>query len=333
MTAVNLLPLLDLAPEHHSIRDEVLASLLESPKRLSSKYFYDRRGSELFDAICETPEYYPTRTELSIMRDALPEIAEWIGTEAVVIEIGSGSGLKTELLIEALERPAMYVPMDISKQHLLEAAERLAGQHPGLEIAPVCADFMQQLRLPEWAAGSGKRVVYFPGSTLGNLPRQAANDLLRRFADLVQDGQQWRASDGGGLLLGVDLQKDPAVLEAAYDDAAGVTAEFNLNILRHLNRRLECDIPVDAFAHRAPFNPEDQRIEMHLVARRDVVLEIAPATVRVPEGEAIVTEYSHKYAVPDLSASLAAAGWRVEQVWTDPREYFAVMYCELAAGN
>lgn len=331
MTAANLLPLVDLAPQKQSIRDEVLATLAEDPKRLSSKFFYDRRGSELFDAICETREYYPTRTELSIMREWLPEMAAEIGREAVVIEIGSGSGLKTELLIEALEDPAAYVPIDISKEHLCEAAQRLAELHPELDIAPVCADFTAPLQLSDEVTGAGRRVIYFPGSTLGNLPREAADRLLARFADLAREHADDASDRDGGLLLGVDLQKPVDVLEAAYDDSAGVTAAFNLNALHHLNRRLRCQIPVEAFEHRAPFNPEHQRIEMHLVAREDVEFEISPATIRLAAGEPIVTEYSHKYALSDLRTRLGHAGWEMRRVWNDRRDYFAVIYCELRA--
>ena len=244
MTTTNLLPMLDVAPQAVSIRSEVLETLAECPPRLPSKYFYDQRGSELFDAICELPEYYPTRTEIRIMDECLPELADLVGPSAAIIEIGSGSSMKTERLLAALHAPDVYLPMDISREHLLRSAERLAERHSDLEIAPICADFTDHLEFPEQVTASGKRVVYFPGSTLGNLPAQAADRLLTRFAELVRSDS--RPGDGehegpsGGMILGVDLQKDHDVLRAAYDDSQGVTAQFNLNLLTHLNRQLDC---------------------------------------------------------------------------------------------
>jgi len=336
MAISNLLPLVNLAPAQQSIRAEVLASLSESPPRLPSKYFYDQRGSELFDAICELPEYYPTRTEVSILQRCLPELAERVGEQAVVIEIGSGSGLKTELLLQALESPAAYIPMDISQEHLLQSAERLADLHPAVEIAPVCADFTAELAIPAEITAEGARVVYFPGSTLGNLTADAADQLLAKFADLVSPprvgdstGESDTKTHDGMLLLGVDLQKDTDVLQAAYDDPQGITAEFNQNILRHLNRRLDANFPLDGFGHAAPFVPSHQRIEMRLVANRDIDVNIDSHNFRFRQGEHILTEYSHKYDPQSLGKRLRTAGWNVEQMWTDPKNYFAIFCCRL----
>ncbi|XZE55244.1 L-histidine N(alpha)-methyltransferase [Planctomycetaceae bacterium SH139] len=339
MAISNLLPLVNLAPAQQSIRAEVLDSLAESPPRLPSKYFYDQHGSELFDAICELPEYYPTRTEVSILQRCLPELAEHIGEQAVVIEIGSGSGLKTELLLQALESPAVYIPMDISQTHLLQSAERLADLHPAVEIAPVCADFTAELAIPAEITAEGARVVYFPGSTLGNLTADAADQLLAKFADLVsprvgdsngdQTDEAEATTHAGMLVLGVDLQKDTDVLQAAYDDQQGVTAEFNRNILRHLNRQLAVDFPLDGFDHAAPFVSSHQRIEMRLVANRNIDVAIDSHNFRLRQGEHILTEYSHKYDPQTLGERLRTAGWSVEQMWTDPKNYFAIFCCRL----
>lgn len=309
--------------------EDVLGALSETPKRLPSKYFYDSRGSDLFDAICEAPEYYLTRTELEIMGEHAQGMARLIGPDVCLIEMGSGSGLKTQHLLSSLDSPAAYVPIDIAREHLMASAVRLAEQFPETQIAPVCADFMQPLRVPELASTPRRRLVYFPGSTLGNLTTTAADQLLARFADLVEDPIA-SATDlpRGGLLLGVDLQKDVATLEAAYNDAAGLTAQFNLNLLDHLNSQLGTQIPTNAFRHEAPYVTEFERIEMRLVAMRRVEFAIADRSFVVQPGERIVTEYSHKYQIGPLTERLAASGWKVQNMWTDPRQYFAILYAE-----
>lgn len=334
LATTNQPSLLDLAPQRRTMLEDVLQALAETPKRLPSKYFYDSRGSELFDAICETPEYYPTRTELGIMDQHAAAMARQIGPRVCLIELGSGSGSKTRHLLSALESPLAYVPIDIAREHLVDSAVRLAEEFPGTEIAPVCADFLQPLRIPELTAEPRRRVVYFPGSTLGNLTTPAADELLNRFGNLVRDGRA-NSPDAprGGLLLGVDLQKEVATLEAAYNDAAGLTAQFNLNLLDHLNSRLDTQIPTDAFRHEAPYVAESERIEMRLVATRRVEFTIADHPFVVEPGERIVTEYSHKYAILPLTERLAACGWEVQQVWTDPRQYFAILYAETTAGS
>lgn len=305
---------------------DVLEGLAETPKRLPSKYFYDSRGSDLFDAICETPEYYPTRTEMAIMHEHAQAMARQIGPDVCLIELGSGSGLKTRRLLSALNSPAAYVPIDIAREHLIDSAGRLFEEFPATEIAPVCADFLQPLRIPPLTSEPRRRVVYFPGSTLGNLTPTATAELLVGLADLVDDASE--NSPPGGLLLGVDLQKDVATLEAAYNDAAGLTAQFNRNLLDHLNWRLGAQIPTDAFRHEAPYVAEAERIEMRLVAERRVEFSLAGRHFVVQPDERIVTEYSHKYAIGPLSERLAACRWKVQEVWTDPKDYFAILYAE-----
>lgn len=332
MSITNQPPLLDLAPLRGTVLDDVLESLAETPKRLPCKYFYDSRGSDLFDAICEAPEYYPTRTELAIMDEHAPAMADQIGPGVCLIELGSGSGLKTRHLLSALPSPAAYVPIDIAREHLTASAARLSEEFPRTEIAPVCADFLQPLRIPRLSSEPQRHVVYFPGSTLGNLTPAAAGELLARLAALVRTASGkspgGRNSRAGGLLLGVDLQKDVATLEAAYNDTAGLTAQFNLNLLDHLNRRLGTRIPTDAFRHEAPYVAEFERIEMRLVATRRVEFSLANQHFVVQPGEPIVTEYSHKYAIGPLAERLAESGWQVQEVWTDAEDYFAILYAE-----
>ena len=301
---------------------EVQAALAGAPPRLPTKYLYDRRGSELFDAICELPEYYPTRTELAIMKRAARQMAQRIGPEACLVELGSGSSIKTRQLVAALDRPAAYIPVDISRDHLMHSAGGLSRRFPELEVTPLCADFLQPLWLPssERIRASRRKVVYFPGSTIGNLEPPEADTLLRSLARMT--GQ------GGGLLIGIDLQKDTATIERAYDDAAGVTAMFNLNLLHHINRRLGCQIPAQAFRHAAVYDQTHHRIEMRLVAERPVEFPIGSRRYRFAAGEWIVTEYSHKYDPTDFATRAARTGWSTVSTWTDPDRRFAVLYAE-----
>jgi dimethylhistidine N-methyltransferase len=327
MTTGSLMPLVDLVPHRDNLVEDVIEGLAGDPKRLPSKYFYDRRGSELFDAICELPEYYPTRTELAIMRNHRVSMADQIGGNACVIEIGSGSGLKTDLLLRSLDKPRAYIPIDISRDHLLASADHLARRYPGIEVNPVCADFLQPLELPSSIPECDNYVIYFPGSTLGNLTVEESHTLLQNLADLLRETKAEGAR--AGLMLGVDLQKDIAVLEAAYNDSRGVTAEFNRNILHHINRELGGEIPVDAFDHHAPYNSVENRIEMRLVANRPVRITVAERQFAIAQGESILTEFSHKYEIRDLERRLAAAGWSLRQKWTDSQDYFVVTYCAL----
>lgn len=313
------LDLVDQAPAVEQFRRDVLAALSRQPQReLPTQYLYDARGSELFDRICDLPEYYPTRTELGIMEHDAAAMAEAMGPGALVIEYGSGSSVKTRRLLERLDEPAGCVLVDISREHLLRSAEDLAAAFPHVEVLPVCADFTQPFEIPEPRAEVRRRVVYFPGSTIGNFLPDQATRLLKQMAA--------QAGPGGGLLIGTDLRKDPAVLEAAYNDAQGVTAEFDLNLLRRVNRELGADFDLDAFEHRAIYDVELGRIEMHLVSQQAQVVTLAGHRFTFAQGETIRTEYSHKYAIDGFRRMAAAAGFVGQRVWTDPHELFAVHF-------
>lgn len=298
------------------LSDAVLAGLRKSPKQISPVWFYDELGSVLFDRICELPEYYVTRTELAIMQAHAGDMGRHIGPHAAVIEYGSGTSSKTRLLLDQLASPAIYVPVDIARAHLLEAAGALARDYPALNIVPVCADFTQPFELPARAGAAHRRVVYFPGSTIGNFETEAARNLLRSIRMLV--------GPDGAMLIGVDLQKDRRVLERAYNDAAGVTAEFNLNALRHLNRELGTDFRVDAFEHEACWVDAESRIEMHLVSRDDQVVHLGDEAIHIRQGERLLTEYCHKYTLEGFAELARSAGFQVERVWTDADDLFSV---------
>ncbi|MFQ5733395.1 MAG: L-histidine N(alpha)-methyltransferase [Planctomycetaceae bacterium] len=314
--------LVDLSPSVETFLEDVLSGLRRPDKRLPCKYFYDARGSRLFEEICELDEYYLTRTELAILREHAAEMADALGSDVMLIEPGSGSSRKTRLVLDGLDGPAAYVPVDISRDHLIDVAGELAGRYPGLQVLPVSADFTEPFDLPEPERTPQRRVIYFPGSTIGNFDPPAAVQLLRRFADLC--GKQ------GALLIGIDLQKDATVLEAAYNDAAGVTAEFNRNLLRRINGELNADFDLDGFAHRAIYNAEDGRIEMSLDSTRAQTVALAGETFAFRPGEAICTEYSHKYTVEQFASYAAAAGFVLTKRWTDPRDDFAVLLLETA---
>ena len=300
--------------------DDVLRGLSATSKWLSPIYFYDRRGSQLFDQICALPEYYPTRTELAILRADIDEMAEAIGPGASLIELGSGSSQKTRIPLEHLEELVAYVPVDISREHLLASAEALRASYPALEILPVCADFTQPFELPVTTRPPQRTIVYFPGSTIGNFDPNGAVELLGQMARI--------AGPTGGVLIGVDLEKPVAILERAYNDSAGVTALFNLNLLRRLNRELGADFDVEAYSHRAVWNPSHHRIEMHLVSSRAQSIHIDGVEFNVREGESIHTESSYKYTLPRFAALATRASLTVAQTWTDPRALFSVIYLE-----
>jgi dimethylhistidine N-methyltransferase len=296
-------------------RADVLAGLARPRKRLPSKYFYDAEGSRLFDEITELDEYYPTRTELGIMRRHAGAMAERCGPRCLLVELGAGSLVKVRLLLDRLDRPAGYVPVDVSGDHLEAAAAALECDYQDLPILPVCADFTAAFPLP--AVPAARRVVYFPGSTIGNFDPSEADALLRGIARLV--------GRGGGLLLGVDLRKDVAVLEAAYNDRRGVTAAFNRNLLVRINRELGADFDPAAFIHRAFFNRERSRIEMHLVSRSAQKVWVGGAAFAFRAGETIHTENSYKYDLDELTRRAARCGLHIRQAWTDENEYFAVL--------
>jgi dimethylhistidine N-methyltransferase len=312
----------ELALERQAFRRDLLDGLARPQKEIPCKWLYDERGSALFERICDLPEYYPTRTELSILEHHVVSMAPYFGSGCAVIEFGSGSGLKTQLLLEHLRSPACYVPVDISATALDDATARLRRRFPTLEIAPVRGDFTQPITLPRQALEARRRAVFFPGSTIGNLHKGETVVFLARMRKYV--------GRGGGLLLGVDLLKERATLLEAYDDGCGVTAQFNMNLLVRANAELDADFDLDAFRHEARFDERNGRMEMHLVARRDVEVHVAGATFRFEAGESIHTESSYKYALPELRALAALAGWRFEQIWTDDKAWFAV--CWLVAG-
>lgn len=308
--------LLDYCPETDSFLEEVVEGLKKLHKSLPSKFFYDERGSQLFDEICELPEYYPTRTEIAIMQSYIEQIVACIGPQALLVEFGSGSSLKTRVLLDALHDPAGYVPIDISKKHLLQAAQALAAIFPDLHIVPVCADYTTRISLPSIDAEN--TVVFFPGSTIGNFEPAGALDFLERMRRFV--------GNGGGVLIGVDLKKDIAIIEAAYNDTRGVTAAFNKNVLRRINRELSAEIDVDAFTHVAFYNAEYGRIEMHLRSLSDQYLTIGDERILIANGEAIRTEYSYKYSLSDFATLAGQAGFDIVQVWTDAQRLFSVQY-------
>lgn len=309
---------LDYAPKLGSFRDEVVAGLRKPRKELPSKFFYDEEGSRLFEAITELEEYYPTRTELGIMREHAGDMTALLGPDALLVEYGSGSSLKTRILLDQLRRPAAYVPLDISGAHLAQSAAALAAAYPDLEVLPVCADYTASFALPAPTRPAARTVVYFPGSTIGNFDPGPARRFLEQVAAV--------AGPGGGLLIGVDLRKDPVRLHAAYNDAHGVTAAFNLNLLARVNRELGGDFELAAFRHYAFYNPTERRIEMHLVSLGEQRARVGGEEFAFSVGESIWTESSYKYSLDDFARLADATGWAVERVWTDRESLFSVHY-------
>jgi dimethylhistidine N-methyltransferase len=302
---------------------DALAGLRRRPRTLPCKYFYDAEGSKLFDQICALPEYYPTRTELGILRAHVSEMARCIGPDALLIEYGSGSSVKTRMLLDRLARPAAYVPVDISREHLFATALALRLDYPGLPVLPVCADFTAPFALPSAPRPEAKRVIYFPGSTIGNFSEPAAVALLAGVAR--------RVGPGGGFLVGADLKKDPRVLERAYDDARGVTAAFDLNLLARMNRELDADFDLRRFRHRAVWVESASRIEMHLVSETEQVVHVGGERIDFARGESICTEHSHKYTLDGFARLARRAGLAVCSVWADRRRRFSVQYLEAPA--
>lgn len=308
------------AEAHHSaFAVALLDGLARSPRSVPPKFFYDAAGSALFDRICELPEYYPTRTELALLAAHAGEMAQCIGPDADIIEFGAGSSRKIGLLLAALERPRRFVPVDISGEHLHAAAQRLRLEHPSLDVRPLVADFTRAFALPAAPApgrsGHSPRVGFFPGSSIGNFAPAEALRFLRRAARMLR---------GGGLLVGVDLVKDPAVLHAAYNDAQGVTAAFNRNLLQRANRELGADFRPDRFAHYAFYEPERQRIEMHLVSLERQRVTVCGRRFDFAPGETLHTENSHKFTVEGFRALAARAGFVPGPVWRDREGLFSI---------
>jgi len=302
-----------------SVIKEIIEGLQKPEKMISPKFFYDERGSRLFDQITTLPEYYPTETELGIMRENIAEIADLIGPQASLIEYGSGSSRKTRVLLEHLNDQAVYVPVDISEDHLFESARQIRSEFPQLEVLPVVADFTKRFALPNPSMMPLRNIVYFPGSTIGNFPHAVACELLRVMYD--------EAGVDGAMLIGVDLQKDRSIIEDAYNDSAGVTAEFNLNMLRHLNREYGSDFDLDAWSHDAQYNEDEGRVEIRLINASLQRVNIGRETVVIDKGEGILTEYSHKYTLEGFASMAENAGFEVARVWTDPQNLFSVQYC------
>ncbi|MDE1894693.1 MAG: L-histidine N(alpha)-methyltransferase [Pseudomonadota bacterium] len=308
----------DRRPPLNEVLEVAQHGLALKPKRLPSWLFYDERGSALFERICEQPEYYLTRCEIALMKEHAAEIADTLGSEVRLVEYGSGSGIKTRLLLQQLHQPVAYVPVEISAVPLRRSVRHLAQEFPSVPMQPLCADFSRPLRLPIPVRAPRRTVLYFPGSTIGNFENRDAAVLLRKMRNEM--------GDAGGILIGVDLKKDAATIEAAYNDRAGVTAEFTLNMLARLNREIASDFDLAGFSHRAHYNPMAGRIETHLVSRRAQRVKIGRVDAVFREDEAIQVEYSCKYSPQDFAALAARAGLAVVRMWTDARQMFSVQY-------
>jgi dimethylhistidine N-methyltransferase len=308
----------DRRPPINDVLEVVQRGLRLQPKRLPSWLFYDERGSQLFEDICDQPEYYLTRAEIDLLNVHAGDIADVLGEDVRLIEYGSGSAIKTRMLLEQLHSPVSYMPVEISPEPLRQSVQRFSELFPQLAIQPLCADFTRPLRLPIPPRAPRRNVIYFPGSTIGNFEARDAIDLLRKMRNEM--------GEGGGILIGVDLKKDPAVIEAAYNDKAGVTAEFTLNMLVRLNREIGSDFDLSAFRHRAHYNPMAGRIETHIVSSRYQQVKVGRMHVDFGDGEAMQVEYSCKYSLSDFATLAAHAGLKVQHVWLDPQQLFSVQF-------
>jgi dimethylhistidine N-methyltransferase len=328
MTADQLTAMQPASPVPRATSDllsDAIAGLSSDPRTLPCKYFYDARGAALFQKICELPEYYITRTEIDILDRYRAEIASQIGPNVELIGLGTGAGTKTRILVEALEQPAVYIPVDISEKQLRKSAALFREIFPNLEILPVCADYLQPVVLPSPRHKPARNVVYFPGSTIGNFEPNEALEFLRRVANV--------SDQGGGLLIGVDLQKDQNVIEAAYNDSAGVTAQFNLNLLAHINREVGADFDLSQWRHRAIYNSEAGRIEMYLISTTDQTVHIGDREFRFRAGEKILTEHSYKHTPEGFIALARQAGFDFVKLWTDDARLFGVFYFSCSRGR
>ncbi len=314
----NQIRLHDFNPGRDRFLAEVLSGLRKAQKELPSKYFYDEQGSHLFERICTLDEYYIPRIEAAVMETYIEEMVELLGPRVLLIEYGSGNCTKTRILLDHLHQSAAYVPIDISRTQLLGVTKQLASDYPGLEVLPVCADYTSGFDLPVPRRPSDCAVVYFPGSTIGNFDPIPAKLFLEHVAGVCRPG--------GGLLIGVDLKKDPRVLHCAYNDSQGVTATFNLNLLERINRELNCDFRLDWFQHYAFYNPREGRIEMHLVSLRDQTVHLDNVAIPFVGGESIWTESSYKFNLDEFEQMAVAAGFKVEHAWTDNQQWFSVQY-------
>ena len=297
---------------------DVIAGLSQPKKELQCKYFYDERGSQLFDQICELEEYYPTRTERKILVDHADDMARQIGTEVMLVEFGSGSSLKTRVLLDALEDPVAYVPLDISEDHLIKTAANLRKSYPAIEILPLVADFTEPFELPVASRKPSHAAVFFPGSTIGNFVPESAATMLNSIAGIL--------GPNGGMLIGVDLQKDTAIIEAAYNDSQGVTDEFNLNVLHRVNRELGANFNIDQFKHKAIYNQDHGRVEIYVVSQCDQTVTLGEQAFQFSANEHVLTEYSHKYTIDGFVELANRAGFSLHKHWTDDQNLFAVLH-------
>ena len=316
---------LDREPTTSEFFSDVVAGLSSEPRTLPCKYFYDARGAALFQKICELPEYYITRTEIDILDRHRAEIAANLGANIELIGLGTGAGTKTRILIEALEKPAVYIPVDISEKQLRQSTALFRQIFPTLEILPVCADYLQPFDLPSPRHKAARNIVYFPGSTIGNFDPIGATEFLQRVADFC--------GRDGGLLIGVDLQKDRHVIEAAYNDKAGVTAQFNLNLLVRANRELGADFDLRRWRHCANYNSINSRIEMYLISEADQNVHIEDRQFDFRTGERILTEYSYKHTRESFAALAGKAGFDFEKMWTDQAALFGIFYFRCSRGH
>ena len=313
----------DLAPVQESFAHAMRDAFNSERKAISPRFLYDQAGAELFDEITELPEYYPTRTELGILRAHADDMAALVGPDARLIEFGASSSAKVRLLLSALRRPRAYAPIAVAAEHLRQTAEEVARAFPDLAVVAVCADYTQPFTLPgEIMEGDGARVGFFPGSTIGNLEPDDAAAFLAMWARQL--------GPGGGMLVGVDLVKDAQVLERAYDDAAGVTARFSLNLLARANRELGADFDLAAFRHEARWEPSHSRIAIHLVSLKDQTVRLGGAAIAIAAGERIHVEYSHKYTPESFAALARRGGFEPRAMWCDPERLFSVQYLDVA---
>ena len=308
----------DFTPEPGDTLQEILRGLRADVPRFPSRLLYDARGSELFERITETADYYPTRTEIAIMRERVGEMADLLGSDTLLIEYGSGSGVKTRLLLNELDRPVGYVPIETSREALDASVELLSKTCPDLPVHPVCADYTSHYEVPRTERASHRRAAFFPGSTIGNFAPDEALEFLTHIAETC--------GAGGGLLIGVDLNKDTATLERAYDDSEGVTREFEFNVLDHVNRIADADFDKDRFRYEATYVESAMRIDMELVSRAAQTVRIGPESVRFDGGDRILCEHAHKFTLSSFADLAGRSGFRVERVWTDPAELFSVQY-------
>lgn len=306
-----------------SFLDDVISGLNQRPRWLPCKYFYDDRGAMLFERICDLDSYYLSRAELEIMHRFAPQIAQLLGPELMLVEFGSGNCQKSRLLLDALNQPVAYVPIDVAEAQLGKAAEALAARRPMIEILPVCADFLRLADLPTPSRAPARKALYFPGSTIGNFPPQEMQALIRRIVELC--------GFGGAAVIGIDLKKDTETIEEAYNDLAGITEQFNLNLLRRINCELDADFQLDQFKHRASYNNRLGRVEMYLVSQSAQSVTVRGNRFYFAAGERICTEYSYKYRVRQFADLVASEGLKLCEYWTDAKQRFAVLQFDILA--